>query len=131
MLTRYFPPAFLLINGLLYCVLAWLFVADPISWFSNLSIELRDPVGYTELKTMYIGLMGSLGIFSLLGVVVERWRQAALVLALVSYVLLALVRSMGIFIEGQGNDFMLQLLAAEVVSAVLAAVGLVCLARQR
>ena len=131
MFSRYFPPAFLLINGILYCVLAWLFVAEPISWFSRLSIELQDPVGYTELKTMYIGLMGSLGVFSVLAALVTRWQQAGLVLALLSYLLLASVRSVGIFVDGQGNDFMLQLLAAEIISALLAAVGLVCVARQR
>lgn len=131
MFVRYYPAAFLLINGLLYVVLAWLFIAEPLTWFGNLAIELRDPVGYTELKTMYIGLMGSLGIFSLLAAVVARWQQAGLVMALISYLLLASVRSVGIFIDGQGNDFMLQLLAAELISALLAAVGLFCLARQR
>jgi len=131
MVTRYYPAAFLSINGVLYCALAWLFVADPITWFGNLAIELRDPVGYTELKTMYIGLMGSLGIFSLLAVAIKSWQQAALVLALISYLLLATVRSVGVFVEDQGNDFMLQLLLAEIISIVLAALGLFCQARQR
>lgn len=131
MFTRYYPTAFLLVNGVLYCILAWLFIAEPITWFSNLDIELRDPLGYTELKTMYIGLMGSLGSFSLLAALRKSWQEAGLVLALLSYALLASVRSVGIFVEEQGTDFMLQLLAAEILSALLAALGLWCLARQR
>lgn len=131
MFKRYYPPAFLLVNGVLYCILAWLFNADPITWFSNLAIDLQDPVGYTELKTMYIGLMGSLGIFSVLAALRTQWQETGLLLALLSYALLASVRSVGIFVEGQGTDFMLQLLAAEVLSAALAALGLWCRARQR
>ena len=65
-LVRFFPASLLALNGLIYGLLSVMFVLEPLRWFANLNIELQDPVGYTELRTTYIGLMASLALFSLL-----------------------------------------------------------------
>lgn len=74
---------------------------------------------------MYIGLMGTLALFSLLGAVQERFLDPALVLFLISYAALASVRAWGILIEGIFDSFTLQLLYAELVSAAAAALALI------
>lgn len=129
MFTRLFPVILLLANGLVYLVLAWLFIDSPRQWFANLGISLEDEVGYTELRTMYIGVMASLGLFFLLAVWLRNWRIPALSLALISYSLLAIVRAWGLYVEDAGNAFMQQLLISELVSALAAAIALVCLRR--
>ncbi len=128
---QHFPKIFLSLNGIIYSVLALLFVIAPLEWFARLGIELQDALGYTELKTMYIGLMGSLGIYSLLAVFKTHLQYGALLLFLLSYGALATVRSWGILIEGVYDDFTVQLLVAEIISAGAAACGLVISAKQR
>ena len=118
------PRGFLLVNGLVYGILAGLFVVTPRVWFANLGIELIDEMGYTELQTMYVGMMGSLAVFSLMAVLFAGMLESALVLFLVSYSALAAVRSWGIFIEGLFDDFTLRLLYAELLSAALALISL-------
>jgi len=118
------PRGFLLVNGLVYGVLAALFVVTPRAWFANLGIELIDEMGYTELQTMYVGMMGSLAVFSLMAVLFAGMLESALVLFLVSYSALAAVRSWGIFIEGLFDDFTLRLLYVELLSAALALISL-------
>ena len=125
-LRRIFPALYLLLNGLVYLVLAWLFFAAPLPWFERLAVRLQDPVGYTELKTMYVALMASLGLFLLLGVLRPTLRMPALLLALLSYALLAAVRGWGIWIDGQSNALILQLFWIEVGGVSLAAVAISC-----
>ncbi len=114
------PISYLLINGLLYLVLAALFVFEPIEWFAKLGIQLQEPVGYTELKTMYVGLMGSMAVFFLLGAWQQSMRLSSLVFAALSYSALAGVRSYGIFVEQLYDDFTLSLFYTELVSLLLA-----------
>ena len=128
-MTRYFPIGFLTVNGLMYCYLALLFVLAPLQWFAALGIELQDPLGYTELKTMYIGLMSALGIFSLLAASRRELRVAGILLAAISYFLLALVRSWGVLIDGVFDQFTLLLLFAELGSLLAALVSWYCVAR--
>ena len=118
------PRGFLLLNGLVYGTLAALFVVSPRVWFANLGIELIDEIGYTELRTMYVGMMGSLAVYSLMAVLFAGMLESALVLFLVSYAALAAVRSWGIFIEGLFDDFTLRLLYVELLSAALALISL-------
>ena len=118
------PRGFLLVNGLVYGILAALFVVTPRVYFANLGIELIDEIGYTELRTMYVGMMGSLAFFSLMAVLFAGMLESALVLFLVSYAALAAVRSWGIFIEGLFDDFTLRLLYIELLSAALALISL-------
>ena len=124
MINKVFPRGFLLVNGLAYGILAALFVVTPRVWFANLGIELIDEMGYTELQTMYVGMMGSLAVFSLMAVLHAGMLESALVLFLVSYAALAAVRSWGIFIEGLFDDFTLRLLYVELLSAALALISL-------
>ena len=123
-IQKVLPRGFLIVNGLIYGVLAALFVVTPRVWFANLGIELIDEIGYTELQTMYVGMMGSLAVFSLMAVSFRGMLEPALVLFLLSYAALAAVRSWGIFIEGLFDDFTLRLLYAELLSAALALVSL-------
>ncbi|HAO87738.1 MAG TPA: hypothetical protein DCR00_02345, partial [Gammaproteobacteria bacterium] len=111
------PWFYLLANGLLLAGLTALFLFAPKVWFANLGIELVDELGYTELKAMYIGLMGTLMLNSLLGAVRERFLDPALDLCLLSYAALASVRAWEILVEGIFDSFTLQLLYAELASA--------------
>ena len=49
-------------NGLIYLTLAYVFIADSDGWFMKLGIFPSQEVGFTELKTMYIGLMSAIGL---------------------------------------------------------------------
>jgi hypothetical protein len=125
-LLRAFPAVYLLLNALVYLALAWLFVQAPRDWFERLGVVLQDANGYTELRSMYIGLMASLGLFFLLAVLLKNWRTPALSLALISYTALGLVRAWGLYGDGLGNDLMQQLLLTEIISVLLAALALYC-----
>ncbi|MCI5107371.1 MAG: DUF4345 family protein [Pseudomonadales bacterium] len=125
-LLRIFPAFYLLLNALVYLLLAWLFVQSPQEWFERLGVVLQDANGYTELRSMYIGLMASLGLFFLLALLLKSWRVPALALALISYTALALVRAWGLYAEELGNALMQQLLLTEIVSALLAVLALYC-----
>ncbi len=114
------PVIILALNGIVYCTLAVLFSIDTVQWFSDLTIELQDPVGYTELRTTYVGLMLTLGVFSLLGAVSGTFRWPGLFLMAFSYLSLATVRAWGIFIEQSSNEFMLQLFTTEIICLLLA-----------
>ena len=126
LLFRYFPKIYLTINSIIYGILVCLFIIDANTWFSNLGILPREQVGLTELKTMYIGLMGAIGIFSILAVVFNQLQLAGLIFALISYSMLAAVRSYGMFVDGFSSDLMTQLVLAEIISAFLALVALIC-----
>ena len=123
-LTEYFPQIYLIANSIVYGVLAVLLVTDANTWFANLEILPRSPVGLTELKTMYIGLMAAIGIFSILTALSIALRSAGLIFALISYSMLAGVRSFGIFVDGFSSDLMMQLLLVEIISALLALIAL-------
>ena len=130
LLTRHFPAFYLYANGLVYLLLAWLFASDGGAWFANLGIVLNEAGGYTELRATYVGLFIGLGLFFLLCARIEAWRAAGLSLALISYTWLALVRGYGLFIRGEGNALMGQLLLGEVLLIVFALLGLYCLQRR-
>jgi hypothetical protein len=123
--TRFYPGFYLIANAVLYAVLTTLFLLAPRVRFANLGIELVDELGYTELKAIYIGLMGTLALFSLLGAVQERFLDPALVLFLISYSALASVRAWGILVEEIFDSFTLQMLYAELASATAAALALI------
>jgi hypothetical protein len=74
---------------------------------------------------MYIGLMGTLALNSLLGAVRGRFLDPALVLCLLSYAALARVGAWEILVEGIFDSFTLQLLYAELASAAAVAVALI------
>ena len=130
MFSRLYPVFYLLANGLVYFVLAWLFFVDPIAWFGALGVELLNAEGFTELRATYVGLFVGLGIFFLLCASFRQWRGAGMWLALVSYTGLALVRAYGLFVLQQGNEMMMQLLISEAVLVLLALLGCYCLNRQ-
>ena len=123
-LLKYFPQMYLIVNSIIYGILVFLFIVDSNTWFANLGILPRNPVGLTELKTMYIGLMAAIGIFSILTALFSALRSAGLIFALISYSMLAGVRSYGIFVDGVSSDLMMQLLLVEIISALLALIAL-------
>ena len=123
-LFKYFPQIYLIANSIIYGILVFLFIVDSNTWFANLGILPRNPVGLTELKTMYIGLMAAIGIFSILTALFSALRSAGLIFALITYSMLAGVRSYGIFIDGFSSDLMMQLLLVEIISALLALIAL-------
>jgi len=124
-LVRFFPASLLALNGLIYGLLSVMFVLEPLRWFANLNIELQDPVGYTELRTTYIGLMASLALFSLLAAFHQSYRWPGLLLMAVSYAALAMTRLWGIVVEGSSTAFYEQLLVVEIISCGLALLGMV------
>lgn len=128
-LMVYFPKVFLAVNGLLYCVLVGLFLQDSQAMFASLGVELKSPLGYTELNTTYIGLMSAMGVFSLLGAAFGDLRRGAVLIAVISYFSLGIVRSWGVWVDGVYDSFTLTLLSVEVISLVLAGIAWVCLNR--
>lgn len=125
--SEYFPPLFLLLNGGIYCVIAWLFAHDPNTWYAAVSIQLISPEGYTELNSIYVGLLAGTGLFLLIATMVEGLQYGATAYLMFSYCGLAAARGWGIFVTGQYNDLMLQLFLAEALSAAAAVVALYCL----
>jgi hypothetical protein len=124
LLARHYPAAFLLINGLLYAYLTALFLIAPVEWFARLGVELQDPLGYTELRTMYVGLMASLALFSLLSAWRVDLRFAGLLLALLGYLGLAATRGALILGGAPYNGFTVTLWVAELLSVAGSAIGL-------
>ena len=131
MFLRAYPTLFLLANSLTYAILVWLFVSAAPTWFANLGIGAVNAAGQTELRATYIGLFAGLAAYFLLCSWLPHWRAAGVVLALLSYLGLALVRGYGIFVLRQSSDLMMQLLVSEIILVLLALLGLYCLHRQR
>ena len=123
---RNFPNVFLFLNGLIYLFLAYLFLTDATSWFSRLGILPIQDVGYTELRTMYLGLMFAIGIYMIMSSQLQSFQLPGVLFLLISYALLGLVRGYGIFVEGASNQLMFNLFMAEVSSTVLAVFALSC-----
>ena len=124
-----YPPLFLLGNGILYCVVAWLFLTEPQVWFDRLSLQLQSAEGYVELRAIYIGLMAAVGLYLVIAAMLDSLRASALLFTLLSYGGLASVRAWGIFVEGSTNPLMLQLLIAETVCLLGSFLGLYCIYR--
>ena len=116
-LFEHFPNIYLVANSIVYGILVFLFIVDANTWFYNLGILPSVQVGFNELKTMYIGLMAAIGIFSILAAMFSHLQLAGLIFALISYSILAAVRSYGMFVDGFSSDLMTQLLLAEIISA--------------
>ena len=114
------------VNGLIYCVLVGLFLLDSQAMFAALGVELKSPLGYTELNTTYIGLMSAMAAFSLLGVVISDIRRGAVLIGLLSYFALTAVRSWGVWVDGIYDSFTLTLLSVELISLVLAGIAWAC-----
>lgn len=125
--SEYFPPLFLLLNGITYCVIAWLFGNNPEGWFAALEIALPSAVGMTELNAMYVGLLFAVGLYLLLAAMADGLQMGACVYLLFSYAGLAGARGWGIFISRAYNDLLVQLFIAEALSVAGAIVALYCL----
>lgn len=124
---HYYPRLFLVANGIIYCGLALMFVADSPAWFARLGVELQSESGFTELNATYIGLMSSLGCFSLLGAFKGEYRSGAALIAMISYFALAAVRAWGVFGKGNPDELMTTLLSVEVISFLLSGFAVYCL----
>ena len=123
---RNFPSFFLFLNGLIYLFLAYLFLTDATSWYSRLGILPIDEFGYTELRTMYLGLMFAIGIHMIMSSQIQAFQLPGVLFLLISYAFLGLVRGYGIFVEGASNQLMFNLFMAEVLSTILAMFALSC-----
>ncbi len=124
-IARLFPLILLAVNGVLYLYVAWLFISDPVDWFAALDVRLsRGSVGYTELQSVYAGLMAAMGLFFVLCAWRPTWREPGLVFMLLSYAGLVLMRSNGILIEQSYNTLILQIYIAEWLALLLAIVAL-------
>lgn len=123
----YFPPLYLLLNGILYGVVAWLYLSDPARTQAFLSVRATGPAGEVELQTVYIGLMAALGVFLTLASAVSSLRTGALLFCLLSYAGLAGVRGWGLWAGGLEDMALRNLLLVEGIAFLGAAVGLWCL----
>ena len=123
---RYFPHLFLLINGLLYLILGYLFLTDAVGWFTKLEILPSKLVGFTELRAMYLGLMSAIGLFLIISSSSRDFQLPGLLFLLISYGMLSLVRGYGIFIEEASSQLMLDLFKAEVSSTILSIFSVLC-----
>ena len=123
---EYFPSTYLTVNSIIYGLLAFLFVVDANTLFSDLRILPRDEVGLTELRAMYVGLMAAIGLFSALAALFRQLQLAGIIFGFVSNSTLAGARSYGIFVAGFSSELMLDLLMAEILTALLALVAFYC-----
>ena len=123
---KYFPNTYLTVNSIIYGLLVFLFVIDANTLFSDLRILPRDEVGLTELRAMYVGLMAAIGLFSALAALFRQLQLAGIIFGFVSNSTLAGARSYGIFVAGFSSELMLDLLMAEILTALLALVAFYC-----
>ena len=126
LVMRYFPCLFLLINGLLYLILGYLFLTDAVGWFTKLEILPSKVVGFTELRAMYLGLMSAIGLFLIISSSSRNFQLPGLLFLLISYGMLSLIRGYGIFIEEASSQLMLDLFKAEVSSTILSIFSVLC-----
>jgi hypothetical protein len=126
LIIRHYPNVFLLLNGLIYLFLAYLFLTDAAGWFIRLGVSPSQEVGLTELRAMYLGLMFAIGIFVIISSRLEAFQLPGLLFLLISYALLGVVRGYGIFVEGASSQLMLNLFMAELSSTILSVFALIC-----
>jgi len=116
-------PALLLVNAFLYAWVALLFLLDSQTWFAAIGVEQATAAAYTELKTVYVGLMGAMaGFFAFCALRRDHLRPGVLFL-LISYVGLVAGRSWGILVDGAYNSLVLQLYVVEWLALLLAALA--------
>ncbi|MEX0901114.1 MAG: hypothetical protein WDZ76_00030 [Pseudohongiellaceae bacterium] len=118
---------FLLVHGLFYAWLTWLFITDAPTWFARLQIELDSAVGYTELYALYRGYMAAVSVFFLSALVVDKLVPGVTWFAFLTAFGLVLVRGWRIFREDVYNDLMLQLFMVECLGLAAAIIALYCL----
>lgn len=123
----YFPPLYLLLNGILYGVVAWLYLSDPVRSLDFLSLRATRPAGEVELQTIYIGLMAAVGVYLTIASAVSGLRTGALLFCLLSYAGLAGVRGWGLWVGGLEDMAQRNLLLVEGIALLGAVVGLWCL----
>ncbi len=125
-IIRHFPNVFLLLNGLVYLFLAYLFLTNATEWFIRLGISPSQEVGLTELRAMYLGLMFAIGIFVIISSRIQAFQLPGILFLLISYALLGLVRGYGIFVEDASNQLMFNLFITELSSTILSVFALIC-----
>jgi hypothetical protein len=125
-LSTVFPAFFLLVQGGLCCLVAWLFAADAVSWLATLDIRLESPMGLIELKAMYIGLMAGAGVYFIFAAFSGSLRYSAILFAVLSNAGLVAVRGWEVFNEQNSNEILLQLLMLESVLLLAAVFALFC-----
>ena len=125
--SEFFPPIFLLLNGALYLLIAWLFGSDPQTWFAAVDISLPGAVGMTELRATYVGLLAGTGLFLIIAGMVENLQLGATLYLLFAYAGFATLRGWGIFIQRAYNDLIMQLFIAELLSVAGTIVALYCI----
>lgn len=121
---RFLPQTLLLVNGVIYFAIGVVFCLDAERWFGNIGVTLVDPVGYTELRAVYGGMMLALGIFLVLCARIRDWVIPGTAFLLISYLGLVLARSQGMFLLGQSSPMIVQLYVIEWVSLVLSALAM-------
>ncbi len=123
---EYFPSTYLTVNSIIYCLLAFLFLVDTNTMFSDLGVLPQEQAGLTELRAMYVGLMAAIGLFSILAVLFRQLQLSAIIFGVISNCTLAGARSYGIFIAGFSSELMEDLLMTEILGALLALIALYC-----
>lgn len=131
MVTRLFPVSLLALNGLLYVWVVWLFASDPLTWYRALEVSWRGEAGFTELRAVYVGLMGALALFFLLCAWKRDWQGPGLAMMAISYATLVASRSWGILMEQAFNTLVLQIYIAEWFGLLLSLLALFVLRRGR
>jgi hypothetical protein len=121
---KVFPAILLAFNGVVYVAIGIIFSLDAERWFGNVGVTLADPVGFTELRAVYGGLMLAMGIFFLLSIRVRNWLVPGTAFLLISYFGLVLARSQGIFLLGQSTPVIMQIYLIEWVCLILSAIAL-------
>lgn len=128
-LIRLFPAGLLILNGLIYLAIGWLFITDVVAWFAGVGVSLRSALGYTELRSVYGGFMLAFGAFLLICGVRKSYVAPGVLLLVLSYAGLVAARSWGVLVDQQYNPLILQIYISEWLALVLSIAAWFCVKR--
>ncbi len=92
------------------------FLITPVSWAQSVDIALTTPMARTDLRATYGGFDLMFGVFLLLCSLKRAWYVPGLVAAALCLTGFAGGRILGFLLEGTLSQFMVILLAVEVVA---------------
>ena len=111
------------INGVAFLGFGLACFFDPTITANLVGYELSRTDAWIEVRAMYGGIQTIIGIYMLLGLVVERYREPALVFLILAYSGLAIGRWYGLAVDvGEAGIFTFGAVGFETVMAIAGAI---------
>lgn len=121
-MTSRLLPWWLGLHALTFWALGALFLLDPETWGTQVSLTPAHPAGVAELMTLYGGLECALAALLTWGVLKPHFRITALQILLVCYAGLTFGRTLGLLRHDLwDHGFTLQLFAIEAGTTLISA----------